>query len=418
MVKTQIQEVKQEDSGKEAQEDINQDYNPRKRSSCASFLRAYKPYFIKNFNKLCGEKCTCGLCLNELNIEGDYFYDVMFNPDADLAESEVRSMFNKLIRHSAYVDMVLNQVWLQMIDDYVSGLRRMKGRVDEITDLTELLNELFRLLDETYFEISKQVNIEKPGVDETTEQYHRLITNFNKYIEAGTDDDEETNGLKIHSFYHSTPLDMAATVDRVDEDSVTFNIHPYVSIALQRVAVAFVSSPVHDDVFMAYADNVDIEKRKATFSSFISHDHQADNRRHVRVELSRMTRALIIGKESEAEGIIYDISEVSCAIYVRNVDITNFDPGNSVRFISKLPDTAGSSSMEIDTMAIIFNSYKQGKNDLNAYRVVIMFDKSASLHSELSNYILSRQREIIRELKDLSEVLPDEENTEIDRKVK
>ncbi len=384
-------------------EEIKHDYNPHRHSICASFLRAYKPYFIKNFNKICKDKCTCDHCLTELNIESDYFYDVMFNPDEDLAEADVRSIFHKLIHHTAHTDIILNQAWLQMIDDYVSGVRRLKGRVDEISTLTALMNELFRLLDEVYFEISRQVNIVKPRVDKTAEQYLRQVTKFNKYIEDKTDNDGVTNGLKVRAFYHSTPVDMAATVDRVDTDSVTFNIHPYVSIALQRVAVAFVTSPLHDDVFKVYADHIDVKKRKATFSSFTSHDHESDNRRHVRVALSRITRALIIGKEFEAEGIIYDMSEASCAIYVRNAPMNKFEPGSPVRFMAGLPDTSGVTSFGIDTMGTILQSYKQGENDLRAYRIVIRYDNDPAFIAELASYVSSRQREIIRELKDLSE---------------
>lgn len=388
-------------------EEIKQDYNPHSQSTCAAFLRAYKPYFIKNFNTICKEKCTCDNCLNELNIEGEYLYGVMFDSDVDVSEDEVNNVFNKLVNHLAQVDVVLNQTWLQMIDDYVSGLRRLKGRVDEISSLMTLLHELFRMLDETYYEISKQVNIPIPQVDKTGDPYKEIISKFKRYIEDRPEDDEEFSGLKIHSFYHSTPLDMAATVDKIDEESVTFNVHPYVAIALQNVAVAFISSPVHEDVFKAYADNIDIENRKIRFTSFISHNNDADRRKHVRVDLSQKTRAMIISSQSEAEGMIYDISEAACAIYVRNVNIKNFGPGNPVRFITKLPDTSSGNSTEIDTMATILQSYKQGENDMHAYRIVIQYDNGPSFFSGLANYVLSRQREIIRELKDLSEVKTD-----------
>lgn len=248
----------QEESQECAQDRIIHDFVPSKKSSCALFLRSYKPYFLKNFNQICREQCTSNLCLDALNIDGDYFYDVMFNPDGDTADKELRILFKKMVLHSAHADAVLNQVWLQMTDDYVSGLRRVKGRVDEIGELTELLNGLFRMLDETYFEISKHVNIERPRVDNTTEQYKRIITKFNKYIEHVDEYDDETGSLTIHSFYHSTPLDMAAKVVTIDQDSVTFSVHPYVAIALQRVAVAFISSPAHDDIYKAYADHVDL----------------------------------------------------------------------------------------------------------------------------------------------------------------
>ncbi len=127
-------------------EEIKQDYNPHSQSTCAAFLRAYKPYFIKNFNTICKEKCTCDNCLNELNIEGEYLYGVMFDSDVDVSEDEVNNVFNKLVNHLAQVDVVLNQTWLQMIDDYVSGLRRLKGRVDVISSLTTLLHEISSML--------------------------------------------------------------------------------------------------------------------------------------------------------------------------------------------------------------------------------------------------------------------------------
>jgi len=408
MEETQVKENQQEES----QEEIKQDYNPHRQSTCAAFLREYKNQFIKNFNNICKENCTCDLCLNELNIESGYLYDVMFDPDVDVREDEVNSLFNKLIQHSAQIDVVLNQVWLQMIDDYVIHLRQLKGRVDEITSLTTLINELFRMLDEAYYELRKPVDITIPQVDKTSDTYKRIISRFKRYIEEDPEYDEEFADLNIHSFFHSTPLKMAATVDKVEEGSVTFNVHPYVAIALQKLAVAFISSPVHDDVYKAYADNIDIENRKVRFTSFMSHNNNSDNRKHVRVELSQITRAMIIGKQAEAEGIIYNICEAACAIYVRNVNINNFDPGTPVRFITRLPDTSSDKATEIDTMATVLTSYKQGKNDLHAHRIVIQYDNDPVFFAGLANYVSSRQREIIRELKALSEVTLDADKTE------
>jgi len=412
MNNTSLKIEPQEESRKRSHEEIKHDYNPHRQSTCAAFLRDYKPFFIKNFNTACKEKCPCGHCLNELNIEGDYLYEVMFDPDVDVSEDEVNSLFNKLVHHSSHIDVVLNEACLQMTDDYVSDLRRFKGRIDEITFLTTLLNTLFRMLDAAYYRISKQVNITIPHVDIARDQYKRIISKFKRYVEDKPEDDEEYSGLKIHSFYHSTPLDMAATVDKVEEESVTFNVHPYVAIALNKVAIAFISSPVHDAVYKAYADHIDIANRKVRFTSFSIHNNVTDNRNHVRVNLSKITRARIIGKQGEADGIIYDISESTCVIYVRNVNIDNFEPGNRIRFITRLPDTSSCSLTEIDTMGTILNSYKQGNHDLHAYRIVIRYNNEPAFFAGLANYVSSRQREIIRELKDLSDVAMDADISE------
>ena len=249
------------ESLKLSHQEIKKDYNPHRQSACAAFLRAYKPFFIKNFNKICNDTCTCDSCLSELNIEGEYLYDIMFNPDQDVCEDEVNSLFDKLIHHSA-----------------------------------------------------------------------------------------------------------------------------------------------HDDVYKAYADHIDVQNRKVRFTSFISQDHESENRNHVRVNLAKITRAMIIGKQAEAEGIIYDISETACAIYVRNVKIINFETGSPVRFIARLPETSVDNSINIDTMATIYQSYKQGNNDMHAYRIVIHYNNEPAFFTGLANYVSSRQREIIRELKDLSNV--------------
>jgi hypothetical protein len=111
--------------------------------------------------------------------------------------------------------------------------------------------------------------------------------------------------------------------------------------------------------------------------------------------------------------LIYDISEAACAIYVRNVKINNFKLGSQVRFIVKLPDTSGEIITEVDTMATVINSYEQGQNDLHAYRIVIQYDNEPVFFANLANYVSSRQREIIRELKNLSEVTVDAEDGEL-----
>ena len=180
-----------------------------------------------------------------------------------------RTAYKDLIRLIPETDRIIHYAWLHMIDDYVTGLRRLKGRVDQVTDLIKLLHELSRIMDKSYFELSKQSAAGIPNVDTTAEQHKLIITKFKRYLEIAPDQVTETD-LRIHTFFRSIPVYLNAAVDRVDTDSVTFSIHPYEAVALSKIKIALITSSIHDQVFRAYANKVDIVNRKATLILFSS----------------------------------------------------------------------------------------------------------------------------------------------------
>ncbi len=378
-----------------------QSYRPHKNSACISFLRVYRAYFMQHLNKTLAGSRRNGQAVDEFIKKTADFYETHMYAENTISEKSTRSACRELIRLIPDTDRILNYTWLHMIDDYVTGLRRLKGRVDQVTDLITLLHELSRIMDESYFEISKHSAAGEPNVDTTTEEHKIIVSTFEKYLEAVPAQDSKRE-LMIHTFFRSIPVYLDSAVDRVDSASVTFSIHPYEAVALSKIKIALISSSIHDQVFRAYATSVDIASRKATLSFFTSEHRAAESRAYIRVELSRVTTAVITSSKEEFKGYIYDLSEVSSAVYIRNADAIKIRPGDTVRFVTELPQISDNKIVSIDIEATLLRSYRQVKGDHSAVRLVVQHDQDPTLKAQLARYVLARQSEIIRELKELS----------------
>jgi hypothetical protein len=228
-----------------------------------------------------------------------------------------------------------------------------------------------------------------------------MLGTFQVYAAAGKGKDNGPE-LKIHSFYQSIPIDFNALVIKVDGEDVTFSVHPYEAVALSHLGMAVIKSSLHNCCFRAYTSQISIKDKTATFSHFIPQDDSHSRRSLIRVEPRDPIMARIIGSSSETPGIIYDISEASVTLYVRNIVLDHFQSGTVVRFFSVLGDS-DEGGIAIDTRAKIIKVYSKFKGDSNAHRLVLSYETDRSVKSKLIRYISQRQAEIIRELKEQSQ---------------
>ncbi len=383
---------------------LMQEHNPHKYSACVSFLRVYRGQFIKNFDGTCSKFFSDMPEAESARVKGEDLFSVIFDLENRSTEANVRAVFKGLVRLTPDADLILNSVWLRMIDDFMTGLRNLKGRVVDITDLIMLIHELSRLLDEAFFELSRSGSVEAPVVDTATEQHREIVSGFKEFSGRGPDDKDET-GLKIRSFYHCIPVDMNAAVNKVEDESVTFNIHPYSAVALSKNNTAYITSSHHDHLLGAVASRVDLKKRLATFTLFSNQNDESEKREFIRTDLHHITAVTITAGHFELKGFICDISEVACNVYVRNAEMNKLKPGAAVRFVTELCDASGDNVLAINTEAAIFRVYRQGKSDKRAFRIVLRHDNDGKLVTDLARFVLTRQSEILRELKELSEGL-------------
>ncbi len=363
------------------------------------FITAYYKTFSNNIAAFIKESSVN----DSQKLNSDEFYPFMFafilNNNL---RNEIKSYFQDLIHHTYEAEKILSRAWLVMIKDFANYMIEHKKTIDNMNVLTNRIHELSTILSETYLSFSKRVTINKPDVNNNDPSYQKLLQTFKNYIDKDNQEEGDYE-LKIHTYYRGIPVDLDAKVLLVDSGSVTFSIHPYEAVALSKFGMAFISSSIHGTAFKAYTRDVDIIKRTATFTHFVSHDHLNERRSFVRVEPCRNIKAKLINDLNEVNGTLYDLSEISVSIYLRNINIDRFQQDQPVQLITNLPNVFEKKSTLINTPCKIMKVYKQTKGDPNAHRVVVKLEDDHNLKSRLIEYICQRQSEILHELKTLSQ---------------
>ncbi len=336
---------------------------------------------------------------------GTELFRILFlsTDDKDYTKN-VRNIFNKLIKHTDKTFTILSRTWLVMIKDVIDCLLSQDSKIGHLEKFLHQINQLSELLIDVFFEMSRELSAEKAKIDISPQEQKDIVEIFRKYLESAETDKESSDELRIHTYYRSIPIELNADVKEIEAQSVTFKVHPYEAVALSSQGQALVKSAFHLKVFMACVDHVDIKERIVTCTHFIPWEHPLERRAHIRVEPKEITKITIYSNTQEETGRIYDFSEAAIAIYLKNTDMEQYETGSSIQISTKLLSIYEKEDITINTSGTITKIYHNVKGDNDAHRIIIHWNPDSPLKSKLSQYISQRQVEVMKELKELSEI--------------
>ncbi len=369
---------------------------------CWAFLEDYADTFARNF--VINSKAAVSRSLPEKNLflVGREVFFILFiaTDERDYLQS-VRNAFLKLILCTDQAYSILLRTFMMMAKDVIDCMLDRNGKLSSVENFMNRINEFSEILSDVYFTMSQEVPVKKPEIDLDSPEHREIVETFKQYLDEDRQDEQQSE-LKIHTYYRSVPVELDATVLKVDSRSVTFRVHPYEAVALSISGVATVKSALHLGVFQAFTNHVNVNARTATLSYFTPTDHPSELRATVRVAPSTIVKANLLSSKERLKCRIYDISEMAVALYARNAEPHLYMPGTPVRFITEIPSIYGKDPIPVNTDATItkIDEYLQG--DIEAYRVIVHWEHNPHLNSLLSAYVSQRQIEIMQELNALS----------------
>jgi hypothetical protein len=195
------------------------------------------------------------------------------------------------------------------------------------------------------------------------------------------------NDLKLLNFFRQMPVNYEATVLTVEENDAELlaNQVQAVVISLDRMTV-LKSSHFRSDV-IAKASYVNIEKSRVVLSSFSYAVVRADRRRSVRVELSDPIIASFTCPLGTVGGRLHDMSLTGIAINVSE------KPEIPLAQKGVLAVTLPIGAIKVPASLLTVLAIKDG------YRLAFQTGVTRATEANISQYIMRRQVEIIKELK-------------------
>jgi hypothetical protein len=198
------------------------------------------------------------------------------------------------------------------------------------------------------------------------------------------------NDLKVLSYYHNVPISYAAKIDSLDKDSIEVSINQAQAVVLELHKQTFITSS-HFPPGLAvhcYVEFVNVKNSYAVLGRFAYASNRAEKRGAVRVDVGSLLEAEYRAGNQSISGNIINISIIGLALMSHTATPAGIEEQGELLFAVQ--------GNRIKVVAALVNTYDLEQGFLHAFKIEL--DSKAELL--ISQFVYTRQVEIIRELKD------------------
>ncbi len=362
-----------------------------------TFFRHYEDRFESDFRRAFRDVTKREGENNGISLDPRALYRALFLPQEDAdSGSTVRESFRALAESTEEAEAVLKRTWMIMATNFIDYRLKNGKDPEDVNALQEMLEEYSSLLNDIYLDMSRNVELEIPKIDRAAEAYQRVVGNFRQYALEDCSQ-EMRDRLRVFTCFRGIPVDSSAEVINVSELEVTFRVSPTQAAILRRMGLALIESPLHGAAYRAYSTQVDVGACEVTFSHFIEHDEPMERRRYHRVRPERPIEASISKGSDEFTGMLFDVSAVAAAVFLRNVDLSPLGDGDEVELNVWLPRLSSSGELHLSIPARVGKIHSGVENDPDAHRVVLDIPGDAEVFDQICRYIVDAQERSLRE---------------------
>jgi hypothetical protein len=200
--------------------------------------------------------------------------------------------------------------------------------------------------------------------------------------------------LKLINYYKGLPLSYPATVAAIDRGTVDFDVQAEQAFAIEKSRYAFIRSSMFKHDVFAQVQYVNVKKRAASFVKFSYVEIMAERRNFIRMVPDPQPNTFIVTPAGVVEGSMYDVSLSGINVAVDQSCPLEVDTEATTRFMLKNIDQSLGYNLSIPGKLVGISGDSLPRN----YRFTITLDRNGE--RQLSQYIIQRQIEIIKEIKD------------------
>ncbi len=199
------------------------------------------------------------------------------------------------------------------------------------------------------------------------------------------------NDLKLLNYYNEVPVSYGVTIDSIEGDAVELTVHQAQAAVLGLQKQTLIKSAhfpgglgVH-----CYVEYINVRNRMAVLGRFAYAAIRADRRSAVRVKIGEpLIEAVFQAEGQSIKGMLKDISVTGLAV-VTSEELPTGMPEQGVLTLELL-------GSRLAVQASIVRSAALNEGHLTTFRIEL----DAKMEEVVSQFIYSRQVEIIRELKE------------------
>lgn len=202
------------------------------------------------------------------------------------------------------------------------------------------------------------------------------------------------NDLKLLNYHHEVPVSYGVTIDSIDGDAVEFTVHQAQAaiLGLQKQTLMKSSHFPEGLGVHCFVEYINVRNRMTVLSRFAYAAIRADRRSAVRVRVGEPSVETAYQAEGQSvQGVLKDISVTGLAM-VTPEELPTGIPETGTLTLNLLGN-------RLTVKATMVRSAAVGEGCLITFRIEL----DAKMEEIVSQFIYSRQVEIIRELKEYIE---------------
>lgn len=353
----------------------------RRLSRDRDFFLQYKHRFQEHFLKYLGNERPKLLSSQSLNTLVDKLYVMLFSMNRDPSQ-ELSDLSYRLASYEIDLRAILSKALLELLKDYVDYVIDADRGHERIKTFVSLIDHYISAVETAYTRYINELRREIKKKDKVRVEGERglIIEFFEKQFS------NRKRSIEIITFYKEVPIICRSRILDIEEGTLTVSLCDLKVFNIDdEVYIKHINLPRTVAVVIRDIDNRN-EVMEVELIGFV--DLPQERRDYVRVAPKEPIKAVIEKGNLRIVGSITDISVGGVGVYTRDID--NIGGGDVVSVSFKLPKG------EVKTEATV----RHVEEYEDAYRIGISYELDLKKEDIVSDYVMERQFEILRELKE------------------
>ncbi len=353
-------------------------------SDIYSILEEDRDFFLNKKDEFlkCVNNSSHYLSESSIRTIADKFYLSLFSFNS--SEKDIQILVKRLLKYKTDIKPELTNFLMNLVNDYLDYCIKNKKSVKNVKALLQLINHYISIIDRAYVSyLSKISNQVEQLSKEKIEANKELALSIFKKLQ------EEKKTIRLISYYKEVPIICKTQVEKVTDEFVVLHFENCSIKAFHPEKSVYIKTELLQKKIKASIINVSPKEEKIVLGHFELTDLPQEKRKFVRVEPAETINVKLEKGNTTVTGKLADISIGGIGVYT--ADIKDLEEGNLIRVSFKLPAI----DFDVDlTGEIVYIIDMDGM-----YRIGIKYSPDVITEEKISDYVINRQFEILKELK-------------------
>ncbi len=340
------------------------------------FLKAYRDTFVENFLSSMEESIPGVLNSQAIRVLVRKLYSVIFSFKENM-EKEIFELFYSLARNGVNIKKPLTESLLTLLRDYVDHVAKEGGDYRKVKEMVDLIDRVLISVDSAYSKYLRELREKASPKEETQAIELEKALKVVKEAEGGEVD--------LLTYYKEVPATCRTKLLKVEGKEITvgmcdlkiFDIGSVLYLRLRDLPGAV----------QVRVKEVDHSERAVKLEVLGLSDLPQERRRFVRVVPKEPVPVKLERNGWTVTGSMADVSVGGVGVYVEDPD--DLKENDPVKVSFELPKG------KVETLGVVRYVIERG----GVFRVGIQYELDLKQEDVVSDYVMERQFEILRELR-------------------